>query len=46
MELRVRAGSAGGSGETSLFGSLLRALRMQWVQLRDAPSVAAMDWFG
>jgi hypothetical protein len=46
LELRVCAGSACGFGETSLPGSLLRPLRMQWMQLRDAANVAAMDRFG
>jgi hypothetical protein len=46
LELRICAGSARGFGETSLFGSLLRALRKQWLQLCDAPTVAAMDQFG
>jgi hypothetical protein len=46
LELRVRAGSARGFGETTLSGPLLRALRQQWLQLRDATNVTAMDRFG
>jgi hypothetical protein len=46
LELRVRASSAGGFGEASLSGCLLRALRKQWLQLCDAPNIAAMDRFG
>jgi hypothetical protein len=45
LELRVRADFACGFGETSLPGSLLRALRKPWLQLCDAPNVAAMDRF-
>jgi hypothetical protein len=45
LELRVRAGSARGSGQMSLPGRLLRALRGQWLQLCGAAIVATMDRF-